>query len=91
MPKTSRTTLSADQIAEKASRGEDVSAYFTNKFIVIRPVRRVNVDLTQGMLRELDERAARLNISRQAVIKTLLSRALEGESSSKPRPKRKSG
>jgi metal-responsive CopG/Arc/MetJ family transcriptional regulator len=29
------------------------------------------------MLRELDERAARLNVSRQAVIKTLLDRALE--------------
>jgi hypothetical protein len=33
----------------------------------------VNVDLTQGMLRELDARAARLNVSRQAVIKTLLA------------------
>jgi hypothetical protein len=31
------------------------------------------------MLRELDERAARLNISRQAVIKTLLRRALNEE------------
>jgi len=61
-----------------ATRGEDVSAYFTNKFNV-RPVRRVNVDLTQGMLRELDARAARLNISRQAVIKTLLGRALSEE------------
>ena len=91
MPKTSKTTLSAEQIAEKASRGEDISAHFTNKFTVVRPVRRVNVDLTQGMLRELDERAARLNVSRQAVIKTLLSRALEGENSSRPRPKRKSG
>ncbi len=79
MPKTSKTGLSADQIAEKASRGEDVSAHFTNKFTVVRPVRRVNVDLTHGMLRELDERAARLNVSRQAVIKTLLSRALEKE------------
>jgi hypothetical protein len=91
MPKTSRASLSADQIAEKASRGEDVSAYFTNKFTVVRPVRRVNVDLTQGMLRALDERAARLNVSRQAVIKTLLSRALEEENSSKPRPKHKTG
>jgi len=27
--------------------------------------RRVNVDVTHGMLRELDERAARLNVSRQ--------------------------
>ena len=65
----------ADKIAEKASRGEDVSAYFTNKFTVVPAVHRVNVDFTQGMLRDLDERAARLNVSRQAVIKTLLSRA----------------
>jgi ABC-type microcin C transport system duplicated ATPase subunit YejF len=90
MQKTSKTKVSADDIAAKASRGEDVSAYFTNKFTVIRPVHRVNVDLTEGMLRQLDERAARLNISRQAVIKTLLSRAME-ESASKPRPARKAG
>jgi hypothetical protein len=50
MSKTSRTALSVEQIAEKASRGEDVSAYFTNKFAVVRPVRRVSVDLTHGML-----------------------------------------
>jgi len=90
MPKTFRTTPSADEIAEMASRGEDVSGCFTNKFTVVRPVRRVNVDLTQGMLRALDERAARLNISRQAVIKTLLRRALNEERSSRP-GKRKAG
>ena len=73
----SKTRPTADDIADKASRGEDVSAYFTNKFTVVRPVKRVNVDLTQGMMRELDARAARLNISRQAVIKTLLRRALD--------------
>ena len=88
MPKMSRTTPTADEIAELASRGEDVSAYFTNKFTVVRPVRRVNVDLTQGMLRALDERAARLNISRQAVIKTLLERALNEERSSSLRSKK---
>ena len=82
MPRTNRT---ADEIAEMASRGEDVSAYFTNRFTVVRPVHRVNVDLTQGMLRELDERAARLNISRQAVIKTLLGRALTEEPAKKRR------
>jgi hypothetical protein len=90
MPKTPRSTPSADEIAAKASRGEDTSGYFTNKFSVVRPVRRVNVDLAQGMLRELDERAARLNISRQAVIKTSLARALEGKRA-KPRDKRKAG
>ena len=74
-----------------ASRGEDVSPYFTNKFTVVRPVRRVNVDLTQGILRELDERAARLNISRQAVSNRLLGRALEDEKVGKPRPNKKRG
>jgi hypothetical protein len=79
---------SADEIAEMASRGEDVSNYFTNKFTVVRPVRRVNVDLTQGMLRELDERTARLNISRQAVIKTLLGRPLSEDRENQPRKKK---
>jgi hypothetical protein len=88
MPKTSRKTRTADEIAELASRGEDISAYFTNKFTVVRPIRRVNVDLTQGMLRKLDEHAARLNISRQAVIKTLLARALSLEQERRPRSKK---
>ena len=91
MPKTSRKnppaakTPTADEIAELASRGEDISSYFTRKFTVVRPIRRVNVDLTQGMLRELDERAVRLNISRQAVIKTLLEQALSQEQAHKRR------
>ena len=87
MPRTFKTAISADEIAEKASRGEDVSAFFTRKFTVVKPVHRVNVDLTQGMLRDLDERAARLNISRQAVIKTLLDRALQEDRASKARTK----
>jgi hypothetical protein len=85
MPKASKRIVSADDIAAKASRGEDVSAYFTNKFTVVTPTRCVTVDLTEGMLRQLDERAARLNISRQAVIKTLLSRAMEESPSNKRR------
>jgi hypothetical protein len=88
MPRTSKKIPNADEIAERATRGEDVSACFTNKFTVVRPVRRVNIDLTQGMLRELDERAARLNISRQAVIKTLLARALHEEHESKSQPRK---
>jgi metal-responsive CopG/Arc/MetJ family transcriptional regulator len=47
---------------------------------VVRPLHRVNVDLTHGMLRELDERAPRLNVSRQLVIKTLLRQALDKRS-----------
>ncbi len=47
MSKISRARPTADEIAEKRTRGEDVFAYFTNKFTVVRPVRRVNVDPTQ--------------------------------------------
>jgi hypothetical protein len=77
MPKTSKRAVRPERIADKASRGEDVSRYFTNQFTVVRPLRRVNVDFTPGMLREIDEQAAQLNLSRQAVIKTILKQALE--------------
>jgi hypothetical protein len=88
MSKARRISRTADEIAELATRREDISAYFTNNFTVVRPVKRVNLDLTQGMLRELDARAARLNISRQAVIKTLLERALHEGRSTGPQSKR---
>ena len=88
MPSKSRLSPTPDEIAEMASRGEDVSRFFTNQFTLVRPVRRVNVDLTEGMLRELDERAARLNISRQAVIKTLLRQALDRSPPARRSPKR---
>jgi metal-responsive CopG/Arc/MetJ family transcriptional regulator len=41
------------------------------------PTQRVNVDFTVAMLKELDEMAAELNISRQAVIKSYLRQALD--------------
>jgi metal-responsive CopG/Arc/MetJ family transcriptional regulator len=41
------------------------------------PIQRVNVDLASGMLQELDRAAKELNISRQAVIKTLIRQALD--------------
>jgi hypothetical protein len=90
MSRTPKKTATADEIADMASRGENISAYFTNNFTVVRPVRRVNIDLTEGMLRELDCRAARLNISRQAAIKTLLARALDEERAIRSR-RRKTG
>jgi len=43
---------------------------------VVKATYRVTVNLTAGMLRQLDQLAARLNISRQAVISTLLDKAL---------------
>lgn len=67
----------ADAIAEMAMSGKDVSSYFTNKGEMKPPVKRVNVDFTSDMLKELDALAKELNISRQAVIKTYLRQALD--------------
>ena len=67
----------ADEIAEMAMSGNDISRYFTNKGEMRPPVKRVNVDLTLDMLKELDAIARELNISRQAVIKTYLRQALD--------------
>lgn len=65
MPILSKKKLSADEIAEKAVRGEDVSAYFTNNFTVVRSIHRANLDPTQSPLRQPDERSARLSIGRK--------------------------
>ena len=67
----------ADEIADLADRGENVSKYFTNKGTMKKPVQRVNVDFTVEMLQELDAAASELNISRQAVIKSYLRQALD--------------
>lgn len=68
--------LNADEIADIAERGEDISRYFTNTGKMKYPVKRVNVDFNILMLRELDDIAGELNISRQALIKTYLRQAL---------------
>jgi hypothetical protein len=67
---------SADEIADMADRGINISRFFTNKGNVKHPVQRVNVDFTVDMLLELDDIAGEMNISRQAVIKTYLRQSL---------------
>jgi hypothetical protein len=64
-------------VGHPADKGEDISRFFTNDGKMMPPlVQRVNVDFAASMLDELDREAKELNISRQAVIKTLLRRAL---------------
>jgi hypothetical protein len=72
-----RKPVSAEAIARLADEGKDVSRFFTNKGRMMGPIQRVNVDLASGMLEELDRAAKELNISRQAVIKTLIRQALD--------------
>ncbi len=76
MPKA-RKKMSAEAIAKMADSGKDVTPFFTGKGRMVQPIQRVNVDLTAAMLGELDRFSERLNISRQAVIKTLVRQALD--------------
>jgi len=56
--------LTADEIAEMADRGEDISQFFTNKGRIKYSLQRDNVDFTVEMLVELDKAASKLNINR---------------------------
>jgi hypothetical protein len=69
--------VSAEAIARIAERGGNVSRFFTGKGKMMPPIQRVNVDFTAPMLKELDDEVRALNISRQAVIKSLLRQALD--------------
>ena len=82
---------SAETIARMADNGKDVSRFFTNSGQMRKPIQRVNVDFTAAMLEELESAAKELNISRQAVIKTLIRQGLDQRQTaraSRRRPKR---
>jgi len=69
--------LSAEAIARLADQGQNISRFFKKQGRMVQPIQRVNVDLTAAMLEELDHAAHDLNVSRQAVIKTLVRQALD--------------
>jgi len=68
-----------EKIEKMAVEGKDVNAYFSRgqKMPPLKDIQRVNVDFTHQMLDDLDRLAGELNISRQAVIKSLLMQALD--------------
>lgn len=69
--------ISAEAIARLADQGKDISEHFKRQPRMVQPIQRVNVDLSATMLDELDQAAQNLNVSRQAVIKTLVRQALD--------------
>lgn len=86
--RTRKKPTSADTIARMAANGKDVSRFFTNSGKMMKPIQRVNVDFTASMLEELEAAAKELNISRQAVIKTMLRQALDQRQSARPSRRR---
>ena len=79
MKKTLRSgkPVAAEEIAKMADQGKNVSHFFKGEGRMVQPIQRVNVDITASMLEELDKAAHDLNVSRQAVIKTLVRQALD--------------
>lgn len=69
--------VAAEEIAKMADQGKAISHFFKGEGRMMQPIQRVNVDVTASMLEELDKAAQNLNISRQAVIKTLVRQALD--------------
>lgn len=79
MKRTSKTkrTVSAESIARLADKGQDISAYFTNKGKRISPLDTAGIDLNDDIIEELNEAAKKLNISQKALIKRFIRRGLD--------------
>ncbi len=81
--------VSIEEIEGKALRGEDVTQYFDYKNAKVMPpvdsvervpykdIQRVNVDLSQDMLKELDAISQEDNVPRQSLIKTMLRSGID--------------
>jgi hypothetical protein len=77
--RTSRTkTLSAARLDAMHDAGSDLSAHmdFSRATRPGRAVQRVNVDFAVDLLREIDQEARRLGVTRQAFIKVRLADAV---------------
>ena len=59
----------ADEIAEMAMSGKDISSFFSNKGQIKPPIQKMSIDFSIDILIELDEFAKELNISREVVSK----------------------
>ena len=82
MSKIAEKVPTADEIAEMADRGEDISKFFTGDGKMRPPLiksgmQSVSVDFTPEMLHQLDDIVREVNISRQAVIKMYIRQAID--------------
>ena len=89
MKKTSSTVriASAESIARKADKGEDIASYFSNNGKMMPPLDGPGIELNGSMLEEVDQAARRLKISRQALIKRFIRRGLDEQHGSQKQRK----
>jgi hypothetical protein len=87
---TAKKKISVEEIEAMAVRGEDVTPHFDYKNATLmlpvdkieraqrsKDIQRVNVDLAQAMLKELDAISEENNVPRQSLIKTMLREAID--------------
>ena len=70
--------ISADEIADLASKGEDITGFMSNmkkgfNEDRINKVRRTSLDLGSDLMMDLDMISNELNVSRQALIKVIMN------------------
>lgn len=85
--KKSKTTITAEEFDQRFERGEDVSA-FLDWSKARRPglkPRRVNVDLPEWMISELDKQAALIGVTRQSIMKVWLSERIKEDADERAR------
>jgi len=63
-----------EEIAERAERGEDISAHFPKTFVAKQ---RVNIDFPLALLRTIDAECGRIGVTRQAWIKMVCAEHLQ--------------
>lgn len=72
-PGKSDTLEDIEEIAERAERGEDISAHFTNRHVAKQ---RVNIDFPLELLQQIDTECQRVGVTRQAWIKMVCDERL---------------
>jgi hypothetical protein len=65
--------IDIEDIAERAERGEDVSAHFSQTYSAKQ---RVNIDFPLALLREIDAACQRIGVTRQAWVKMVCAEYL---------------
>lgn len=75
MKKSNKKKIAAHEFDRKFDKGEDVSDYLSFEDAVV--VKRINLDMPQWLLDDLDREALKLNVSRQAIIKIWLSEKID--------------
>ena len=69
--------ISAEAIARMATRGEDISRFFTRHLGMVHPLQQVSVDFSGATLAELGVVAKELNISSEVLVRTLVREGLD--------------